>query len=57
MVFSFAVNHRTLSDARHLKELPSFEGCHSLEVLRVDHCNLGHIPENLCHHSPKLKSL
>ncbi|KAG5674279.1 hypothetical protein PVAND_004258 [Polypedilum vanderplanki] len=46
-----------LSDSRHLKELPSFEGCASLETLRVDHADLSQIPEALCTHSPRLKSL
>lgn len=48
---------RILSDARGLKDLPSLEGCTSLEILRVDRANLTRIPENLCKTSPRLKSL
>lgn len=48
---------RVLSDAKGLQEIPSFEGCIALEILRVDRSGLVRIPEGICKNSPRIKSL
>lgn len=53
----FTKLHRVLSDARNLKDLPSLEGCVSLETLRMDRASLSNVPSDLCLNSPRLKSL
>lgn len=55
--FSLVKKTRVLSDARSLKELPSIDGCSSLEILRMDRASLSHVPSNLCLNSSHLKSL
>ncbi|XP_037038816.1 lutropin-choriogonadotropic hormone receptor isoform X2 [Bradysia coprophila] len=46
-----------LSEARNLKDVPSLEGCVSLETLRMDRASLSSVPSDLCLNSPRLKSL
>lgn len=48
---------RVLSDAKSLSELPSLEGCSSLEILRMDRANISVMPNTLCRNSSHLKSL
>lgn len=48
---------RVLSDAKSLSELPSLEGCASLEILRMDRANVSMMPNTLCRNSSDLKSL
>lgn len=48
---------RVLSDAKSLSELPSLEGCSSLEILRMDRANISVMPNTLCQNSSHLKSL
>lgn len=53
----FCFGSRVLSDAKSLSELPSLEGCSSLEILRMDRANISLIPNSLCRNSSRLKSL
>ncbi|XP_055306018.1 follicle-stimulating hormone receptor-like isoform X2 [Sitodiplosis mosellana] len=46
-----------LSDAKSLRELPSFDGCSSLEILRLDRASVSAIPNTLCRNSSRLRSL
>ncbi|XP_037910640.1 leucine-rich repeat-containing G-protein coupled receptor 5 isoform X3 [Hermetia illucens] len=47
----------TLSDVRNLKEFPTLDGCMSLEVIRLDRAGIEDVPESLCRHSSRLRSL
>lgn len=57
LIFRFCIGLRVLSDAKSLSELPSLEGCSSLEILRMDRANISVIPNTLCQNSSHLKSL
>lgn len=55
--FVLCIGLRVMSDAKSLSELPSLEGCSSLEILRMDRANISVIPNTLCRNSSHLKSL
>ncbi|XP_044016215.1 lutropin-choriogonadotropic hormone receptor isoform X2 [Aphidius gifuensis] len=46
-----------MSDIRGLQDFPNLNGTSSLEVLKLDRASLTDVPEDLCKHAPKLKSL
>ncbi|KAJ8675369.1 hypothetical protein QAD02_011155 [Eretmocerus hayati] len=46
-----------LSDARSLEDFPVLIWCESLELLRIDRARISKVPDDLCKHSPKLRTL
>ncbi|XP_061401811.1 leucine-rich repeat-containing G-protein coupled receptor 6-like, partial [Musca vetustissima] len=46
-----------LSDVRFLKIFPDLEGSYSLEILKLDRAGIVEVPGNLCHQTPRLRSL
>ncbi|KAL7740368.1 hypothetical protein ACLKA6_013166 [Drosophila palustris] len=46
-----------LSDVRTLKNFPELEGCHALEILKLDRAGIQEVPAKLCRQTPRLKSL
>ncbi|XP_073823603.1 G-protein coupled receptor rickets [Musca autumnalis] len=46
-----------LSDVRFLKTFPDLEGSYSLEILKLDRAGIVEVPGNLCHQTPRLRSL
>ncbi|XP_023245705.1 follicle-stimulating hormone receptor-like [Copidosoma floridanum] len=62
-VHELAIQHLTqlrkliLSNVKELSKFPALNGCRSLEILRIDRARIDSVPDELCKHSPKLKSL
>ncbi|XP_053635707.2 lutropin-choriogonadotropic hormone receptor-like [Cherax quadricarinatus] len=46
-----------LKETREMREFPSLNGTHRLEMLRIDRASLTSVPDHLCSLTPRLRSL